>query len=121
MARFFEGSLEELTARNADIKTRYSRIDARRFNAHIYRNGQKQSECSVRIGGFTRENGIVFSHDVSASDSSMNEMLSVDADDQSLYLQCMGFQSHGREGERKLTPQGAAEYYWSLLLEPLQR
>ena len=27
----------------------------------------------------------------------------------------------GREGDKHLTFEGAAEYYWSILMEPLQR
>lgn len=47
IARFFEGSLQELTNRNAQIKTRFKRIDANSFSAWIYDNGKLVSECSV--------------------------------------------------------------------------
>ncbi|WP_163995268.1 toll/interleukin-1 receptor domain-containing protein [Pyxidicoccus caerfyrddinensis] len=120
MARFFEGSLDELQKRNADIKTRYQRIDARRFVAHIYRHGQKVTECAISLGGSGLENGIAFSYDASAS-GGFNEMLRVENDSQSLYLKGFGMQTHGPQRNEKLSNEGAAEHLWTLLMERLQR
>ncbi|HYO57805.1 toll/interleukin-1 receptor domain-containing protein [Archangium sp.] len=121
IARFFEGSLEELQKRNADIKTRYQRIDARQFAAYVYRNGEKLAECSIGLGGFGRQNGVVFSYDASASGNSFNEMLNVGYDSQSLYLKALGMQSLGQQRDEKLSHQGAAEHLWALLIGRLQR
>ncbi|MFY0578286.1 hypothetical protein ACN28S_31770 [Cystobacter fuscus] len=123
IARFFEGSLEELQNRNADIKTRYQRIDARRFAAYLYRNGKKMAECSIGLGGFGSQDGIAFSYDASTSGNSFNEMLSVNHDSQSLYLKSLGMQSitqHTQQREEKLSHQGAAEHLWALFIERLQ-
>jgi hypothetical protein len=121
LARFFEGSLEELQKRNADIKTRYQRIDARRFVAYVYRNGQKLAECSISLGSIGHQDGIVFSYDASSSGNSFNEMLNVDHDSQSLYLKTFGMQSLGQPREEKLSHQGAAEHLWALLIGRLQQ
>jgi hypothetical protein len=120
IARFFEGSLEELQKRNTDIKTRYQRIDARRFAAYVYRNGEKLAECSIGLGGFSRQDGIVFSYDASVSGNSFNEMLNVAHDSQSLYLKALGMQSFGQQRDEKLSHQGAAEHLWALLIGRLQ-
>jgi len=48
-------------------------------------------------------------------------MLSVDADDQSLFLRSMGMQfGYGNAGAA-LSQEGAAELIWSMLMRPLQQ
>lgn len=94
MARFFEGSLGELQARNPGIKAAYRRLDANRFTAVIYRNGKAESRCKISLGGMFG-NGISFSYSDQASDNSSNENLTVEADDQGLYLKALGMASLG--------------------------
>lgn len=50
----------------------------------------------------------------------MNEAVSVKADDQTLYFQALGMQSYGQREKEKLSPQGAAELFWDLIIQPLQ-
>ncbi|KFE64952.1 toll/interleukin-1 receptor domain-containing protein [Hyalangium minutum] len=121
MARFFEGSLEELQKRNADIRTRYQRIDARQFAASVYRNGEKLAECAISLSNFGRREGIAFSYGTSMAGNGINEMLNVEHDSQSLYLKPLGMQSFGQQLDEKLSHQGAAEHLWTLLMERLQR
>lgn len=124
MALFFEGSLEELQKRNQGIETKFKRIDAQCFTAVIYRNGNAISRCSIRHGGSTSfGNGITYSHDDHASHSSFNELLSLEIGEQALSLKPMGMSSimSGRNRESHLSSEGAAELYWSMLIEPLQR
>lgn len=122
MARLFEGSLSELQARNPDIETTHRRLDANRFTAVIYRSGKAEARCKISLGGMFG-NGISFSYSNQASDNSSNENLTVEADDQGLYLKALGMASLGGRGDsdRHLTFEGAAEYYWALLIERLQR
>jgi hypothetical protein len=40
---FFEGSLQEFQARNAEIETEFIRIDANNFSAKVYVNGTPAS------------------------------------------------------------------------------
>lgn len=122
MARFFEGSLSELQARNPGIETAYRRLDANRFTAVVYRNGRAEARCKISLGGMFG-NGISFSYSDQASDNSSNENLTVEADDQGLFLKALGMATLGGRGDsdRHLTFEGAAELYWALLIEPLQR
>lgn len=124
VAKCFENSLTELAHRNPGIEGKFRRIDANRFTAVAYRDGQAVARCSIRLGDRSSfAAGITFSHNDSAADGSFNESLSVENDDQTLYLKPLGMSTMGR-GSRtgeKLSPEGGAEFYWGLFIEPLQR
>ena len=118
MIRFFKGSLHELGQRNPGIDGVFRSIDADTFIATIYREGKNASECAIRLGGFSSKDGITFSWDASARGNSYNEMLSMDVDDQVIYFRKLGITTNNTES--KLSQQGAAEFYWSLLIDRLQ-
>jgi hypothetical protein len=123
IAKFFENSLAELSTRNADIEGEFRRIDANRFTAVAYRNDEAIARCSIFLGdrsGFL--GGIAFSYDSSGSTNAFNETLSVEHDDQTLYLRSLGMGRMGRGGEPgKLSLEGGAELYWGMFIERLQR
>lgn len=121
MNRFFENSLEELTARHVDLEGTFRQIDANRFTAAIYRAGAEVGSCTVFMGGGLG-NGINFVHGVTSESNSMNESLRVEADEHSLYFTSMGMAYFGASQDRdtKLSQAGAAELYWGLLIAPLQ-
>lgn len=121
IAKYFENSLAELANRNGDIDGRFRRIDANRFTAVAYRDGEAVARCSIFLGDRTGfMSGIGYSYSDSASPNSYNESLSVEHDDQILYLKTLGL-SMRRKGEEKLSPEGGAELYWAMFIEPLQR
>lgn len=64
--------------------------------------------------------GIYYSQGASFSGNSYNEMLTVQADDQSLYLNSLGMTFH-RGQDQKLSQEGAAEMLWETVIAPLQR
>jgi hypothetical protein len=118
IARYFEGSLDELQKRNTQITTKFKRLDATSFTASIYSNGDRVSVCSIvsgTIGGFGG-NSIRYSSSADAPRNSWNEQLTVGDDGYTLHLQG-GFM----QGDNKrLTEEGAAELFWGLLIRPLQ-
>lgn len=118
MARYFEGSLNELQGRNPQINTKFKRIDANSFSASIYVNGDRVSTCSVISGnmGSFGGNGIRYSSSPDAPRNSWSEQLTVGDDGYTLHLK--GGFIH-RENIR-LTEEGAAELYWDMLIRPLQ-
>lgn len=120
VARFFEGSLQELENRSDGVNTAFQRVDGNTFTAAIYRGGKKISECSVHTGsGGFGQNSIAFSFDTGSRGRSMNESLSVDADDQSMFLTSMGiFRRSGQD--HQLSQQGGAELFWQMLIDRLQ-
>lgn len=123
MSRFFENSLHELQDRNPGVETEFTRVDARRFDAVIYRHGKALGKCSIRLNSTSLGlgEGITFSFDISDRGNSFNESLSVDSDDQALFLKPLGLAGFGRDSRQsQLSEEGAAELYWSMLVERLQ-
>jgi len=120
MARFFENSLAELKTRNPGLDTAFKRIDATRFGATAYRNGTARARCLIKLGG--QFGGISFSYDGNTNSNSINESMSVDVGDQALTLHPLGMQSYrSTTSKTHLSQEGAAECYWNLFVEPLQR
>ncbi|MNW14679.1 hypothetical protein D3C71_2129680 [compost metagenome] len=64
--------------------------------------------------------GIYYSHGDSFGGGSYNEALTVETDDQSMYLKTFGMAFYTRQ-DQKLSQEGGAETFWSLLIAPLQR
>lgn len=123
IARYFESSLNELQARNRNITTKFRRIDANSFTASIYDDGARASECTIWTGGGTSFiGGIAYYGGISSSRNQYNESLSIANDGYSLHLKPWGM-SRIFFGDKKesLTQEGAAEYYWTMLINPLQQ
>jgi hypothetical protein len=124
IANFFENSLVELSNRNSEVKAVFRRIDANRFTAVIYVSGKAVTECCILLGGHTFEkNNILYSFNASSSGTSFNESISIRDDGYALFWQPLGLPALGGRQDAKnlLTQQGAAEYFWSLLINRLQQ
>lgn len=119
LAKFFQGSLEELQTRNEGIETRFRRVDGDCFTATIYRHGAKMAGGTVRIGEMFGP-GITWLGNDSGEANTHNESLSVEHDDQKLFLSPMGMPFGGPGRDASLTQEGAAEYLWGMLISPLQ-
>jgi len=107
--------------RNPGFDTAFKRIDTTKFTAAVYRNGTALARCQIRLGG-QLGNGITLSQGANFGDNSFNENLLVDDREQSLTLRPLGlafFNSSSRPGG--LSFEGAAEYYWGMFIQPIQR
>jgi hypothetical protein len=119
MARFFEGSLLALQERHPEFTGRFERIDARSFTASVYKDGKSVAECTITLGGYGRGHSeIRYSNQISTHFSSFNETLVVGEDSQKLFLKPL--MNMGRNTEGQLSESGAAEYFWSALIERIQ-
>lgn len=121
IARFFENSLAELGQRNAGVEGAFRRVDANRFFATIYKHGKDVARCTIYIGGGAFGGGINYMQGHSSDSNSLNESLSVQSDDQALYLRPMGMAFMGGERDPKLSLEGGAEFFWDMLIHPLQQ
>lgn len=119
IARFFENSLAELAERNRGVEGVFRRVDANRFFATVYRDGKDVSKATIYMGGDSFGRGINYVHGHTTAGNTINESLSVSADDQAMYLKTMGIGHYG-EDDKKLSPEGGAELYWDNLIRPLQ-
>lgn len=121
IARFFENSLGELEARNEGIEGRFKRIDANTFCAYIYQGGRKVSSCRVHnrgMGGFV--SGISYSHDDSDQGNSYNEAVTVEVNEQCMFMTATFMSGFLRDTPEQLSEEGAAEHFWGLLIETLR-
>jgi len=120
IAKFFENTLEELSRRNPDVQQSFRRIDANRFTAAVYRDGEKVCRGSASLGGGTMgSESIEYSMTDEPRHGGMNEAVLVRTDEQMIYFEALGMQSYGNSKE-KLTFQGAAELFWEIFIRPLQ-
>ena len=126
---FFEGSLNELKARNSEIDVEFRELDADRFTARIYRGGKEASSCSIlrTEGGMAGKWGIMYQSGTQAARNTMEGSLAVADDGHDLGFDSRMFEQFGmsmgrhRDNEGLLSQQGAAEALWNRLIEPLQR
>lgn len=125
IASFFEGSLGELQVRNPEVKTLFQRVDARSFEASIYLNGNQVSKCGIWLGGnlfgSRGTSSISYSSSGLGQGNSFNESMSVKDNGSMLGLEPMGMSYLHKTEKMPLTNQGAAEYYWEMFFEPIQR
>jgi hypothetical protein len=123
IANFFENSLNELSKRNPGIEARFKRVDANHFMAVVYTTGNIATQCRIWLGEHRFSGGIAYSSNASGYDNSFNESLSLVDDGYALFLRPLGLQmySGGQSDGRLLSQQGAAEYFWDILIKPLQK
>jgi hypothetical protein len=119
IAKYFENSLKELESRYKEVETSFHSIDRSRFTAVIYVQGQKRSSCRIWRGG-SMVGDIGYAANDSGSENSFNEALSIMNDGYSLFLRPLGLQLFSSSGRDGLTAEGAAEYLWSILIDPLR-
>ncbi len=121
VVRYFENSLSELESRNAGYEGVFRRGDANRFFSTIYKNGKDVARATIYMGGGMVGNGINYVQGETTDSNTLNESLSVENDDQMLYLRSLGMSSYEQERSQKLSQEGAAELLWGLLIGPLQQ
>ena len=124
IAKYFENSLSELESRNQEISTNFRRTDANNFTAKIYKNGSLASQCHIWFGSMMggRYSNIFYSNNADGGSSGYNESLSVFDNGNMLMLKAdMRRVTGSRDNIPGLSDEGAAEYYWSKLIEWLQR
>lgn len=120
IAKFFEGSLAELQARNSGISGKFKNITAELFTATIYQNGKSVGTCAIRLGGHHRSRQITYSSDPNSA--GINAWVLVEDDGHILFLKSSGspFMMKGRGDKEQMTQQGAAEMFWDMLISPFQ-
>ena len=120
IATYFENSLIELSERNQPIECRFKRASKDEFTAAVYADGKKRASCRVWLPGRDALGGdIAYAIGDSGRGQSMNDSMRVGEDGYRLGLRPLAMARPQRD-EELLTQQGAAEYFWSILVAPLQ-
>ncbi|MEF8733748.1 MAG: toll/interleukin-1 receptor domain-containing protein [Candidatus Accumulibacter meliphilus] len=121
IAAYFDNSLTELSDRNSHLKTYIRRRDKNGFEAVIYSDGKQAAKCGIWLSGGSFMGGIAFSSSGLGNGNSFNESMSVANDGHSLGLKPLGMSSLLTEHrDTFLTQEGAAEYFWAMLMQPLR-
>ena len=102
------------------MKIDFRSIDSSRFEARAFVGGKEQSKCGIWLGGLTSMNALLFSFQGVGNGNSYNESMSVRDDGYTLFLEPVGFTMFGQQQNKKLTNEGAAEYFWTLFVEKLR-
>jgi hypothetical protein len=115
VARYFEGSLDELKKRHAGLEANLHRLDADSFTCAVYINGSKVGQCAIWHGNQHHGMGdICYSQD-SVVRNSINESLSLADNGQTLgFRALMGGYSSGNSREDLLTNEGMSEHLWGM-------
>jgi hypothetical protein len=114
----FEQALAELGRQDPRVEGDFTLVDATRFIAEIFVDGESRARCKIWQGGLTGgADGISFREgDVSLDDTSTNEILTLAEDQGALALRAMMNMGFGRADEgldvKHLSPADAAEYLW---------
>jgi hypothetical protein len=121
IADFYESSLRELHARNPEVETRFRCIDADRFEAVVYVNGEERSRCGIwRAQEHWSGSELRYSNRGIGSGNSFNESLFVENDGYVQYWKPMGFSHFSGDSSDQLAHHGASEYLWDMPTEPLR-
>ena len=121
IANFFENSLAELRERNSAIEFQFTPLTATSLIARVYVAGKKRTACHIWLSD-PKSFGIdiAASSNDTAATNSVSDGVSVDDDGFQLGLRPSGFRFSRDTADTFLTPHGAAEYFWSAFIEPLQ-
>jgi hypothetical protein len=120
VAGYFENSLDELRQRNPGVEIEFRRVDANSFEAAIYVDGKRKSKCGIWMSGNARGGGDIFFSHSGISRGSYNESMNLTDDGYVLGFKPFGMSFHSRRDEL-LSSEGVAEYFWEMLIGPLQQ
>lgn len=118
MADAIEASIAAL---ESPIAGRFRRLDANRFTATLYREGQKIAGCTVFTGtGHFGADGIAYSGNDNGETNSMNENLAIEVGEGSLSLKATMSGHFGGGRDSLLTPEEGAAQLWNTLTDRLR-
>jgi len=120
VTKYFSNSLDELKQRNPDTEVDFRRVDANSLEAAIYVSGKRRCVCGIWIGGRNSGGDILYSLS-GLSRSSFNESMSIQDDGYALGFKPLGFAHLRRDSQALLNYEGVAEYFWEMLIQPLQQ
>lgn len=116
--QYFQTALQTLKSKDSNFDTELKEITSVKFICRIYFNGEKKNECKIWLGGYSSTSSIGYHSEINdiSNDSSYNEMLSVECDDNTMGLKAMMAYCCNIP-DKLFSKEQAAEYYWNKLIE----
>ncbi len=124
IAEYFEKALKHLEEYDKSIKTDMIKVNELKFIAKIYLNGELKSQCKIWMGGVfgSISYAIGDSYLDINNDNSCNDWLSLEEDEEGLYMKSSGMMYLLHNHDKKIrNPKEAGEYFWKSFIEPLER
>lgn len=122
IADYVENSAMALRAEHGgSVEAIATRIDAMSFEATLFVGGKRRSHCGIWLstgGQPGLGTGVYYSNQGVGNRNGFNEMLTVEDDGREVFLRAMFGGGTGRVKDR-LSKEGAAEYLWQMLKQPL--
>jgi hypothetical protein len=120
----FRESLAEFAQRNAGLEVDLTRVDATKFTAEVFVNGEIRARCKIWQGSMFNTDGICYAEGrATLSDNTCNELLMLAGDESELAFHATMNASVGRASEglnpERLSPDEAAEYLWRRFIRNL--
>src|SRR4029077_15328940 len=110
-----------LRDRNQAIEFSFKKITANSFTGAVYVAGAKKTSCHIWLPGRkTFGVDIAYASNDSVATNSINDWMRVEDDGYRLGLKGGGMTMTRSSSDQLLTPQGAAEQFWTQFISPLQ-
>lgn len=121
--QYFQNALAELERNYQEVQTDFAEVHNFKFLCTIYVRGEVASRCKIWLGGLMTSDSIAYQSGQFniESDNSLNDMLSVADNEQSLGFSPshMWMSSQQYPGDEILTAEQAAEYFWRRFTDAL--
>jgi len=116
--QYFKDALNKLREQDHDVETEFTVLNPMKISASVYVQGELKNQCVIWLGSSFGGNQICYREGRNINvqnDHSLNDWLSVETDEYSLYLRPggLGFFQH----EQRVDPRKGAEYLWKRFTE----
>ena len=122
---YFKKALSEFEKANPDIDISFQEITKDKFTTKLYVDGDRSCQCKIWQGGLSGSESIAYAEGSAAessNDSSMNDYLIIDVDDNELkFKTVMGGFFYMQQPNESMTMEQAANYLWLRFIDPLTR
>ena len=122
---YFKKALSELEKANPDIDISFQEITKEKFTTKLYVDGNRSCQCKIwQGGGLSGSESIAYAEGSAAessNDSSMNDYLVIDVDDNELKFKSIMGGLFNTQANESMTMEQAASYLWLQFIGPLTR
>jgi len=121
IVEYFENALVSLENKYNEIETEMEKINSFKFIAKAYVEGELKSKCKIWISD-SLGNSIAYSSSYFSieDDSSFNDWLFLEEDEDGLYMKASGLNFFIDESKKIKSGKEAGEYFWKFFIQYLE-